>query len=440
MTIEKAEDIGNIKYFRIEIIKCQNTTDKDLVCKSPEEIEEKTSNLFFQLKFIDNFFDVGNYSQPTSKYINNKSVAIKKNTLSNIYLNFLAVNIITRDGFIFDSIKTTESYAFDFHSEAFTATKSNKIHETQFWILSNAKNYERSYLKLQNIAAEIGGLYKLFFLFGSILNYIFEKYTNFLINDNLLDLLNIRNDDVKLDIIATETIFQRMIGNINKPKPLEEEKIIFKSKDKRNSFNEIEFANQSNIFPTKIIIKNQLTIMKKKIIAENENQNFPDLSSNFDNKSRNNFDPNDNYHYKNKRQKRIKQTYVYEDKNDFSSEPNNDRNGNLHYLNRKRNPKNVNNDLINHSNSNNNFSSFNLLEKNEERNLEKNNFGKTLIKGKVNNTENLMIVNNLNQQNANKHNIDFNLKGNSFNESREKILKFLAFILNAGYGVGLLMD
>jgi hypothetical protein len=54
MTIEKAEDLGKIKYFRIEITKSQNTTDNDLVCKSPEEIEEKTSNLFFHLKLIDN--------------------------------------------------------------------------------------------------------------------------------------------------------------------------------------------------------------------------------------------------------------------------------------------------------------------------------------------------------------------------------------------------
>jgi len=197
MTIEKPEDMINIKYFRIKITKCQNSTDKNYFCKPENEIDEKISLLYLQLKFIDNMFDVGNYKEPISKYINNKSVAIKKDTLSNLYLNFMAVKIVSRDGFIFDSTTDPDSYAFDFHSEAFTETKGNVIHLTEFWILNNAQNYERSYPKLQNIAAEIGGLYRFFIIGGSLINFIFEKYINFNINDNLLDVLNVKCDESK---------------------------------------------------------------------------------------------------------------------------------------------------------------------------------------------------------------------------------------------------
>lgn len=194
ITIEKPEEQTKKKFFKIQISTCQNSTDKDYVCKPQEEIDKKIASLSLQVLFIDNMFDVGNYKEPISKYINTKSVAIRKNNFSNLFINFLAVNIITRDGFVFDTSSKLESYAFDFHSEAFTASTSNLIHQTQFWILANSQNYERSYPKLHNVAAEIAGLYRFFCIVAWIINFIFVKYTNFIVEDNLFELLNISFD------------------------------------------------------------------------------------------------------------------------------------------------------------------------------------------------------------------------------------------------------
>ncbi len=195
LTIEKLENMREKKFFKIEITKCVNSTDLPYFCKSESEINEKIGELYLILNFIDNLFDVGNYSTPIAKYVNTKTMAIKQNTLSNLYLNFFLVNMITSDDLFFDSTSKIESYGFDFHSEAFTETNQELVVKVEFWVSNNSEIYERSYKKFQNIAAEIGGLYRFFMIAGGIINYLFEKYSNFIINSDLIDLLNVELDD-----------------------------------------------------------------------------------------------------------------------------------------------------------------------------------------------------------------------------------------------------
>jgi len=216
---QKFENMRQIKYFNIKITKCLNSTDLPYICKSDSEINEKIGDSFLSLNFIDNLFDVGNYSNPIAKYVNNKSIAIKRNTLSNLYINFFLVNIITNDGLFFDSTSKIDSYGFDFHSEAFTETNQELILKADFWILNNSQIYERSYQKFQNIAAEIGGLYRFLILVGSFINYLFEKYSNFVINTDLIDLVNVGLDDeivnIKKDPFKNIMNNKKNINNIN---------------------------------------------------------------------------------------------------------------------------------------------------------------------------------------------------------------------------------
>jgi len=198
LTIEKPEEQRKIKFFRINISTCKNSSENNFFCKPKEVIDKKLENMTIVIKFIDNMFDVGNYKEPMTRYVNRKNQVIKKNTLSNLYLNFQSVSLKTRDGFIFDSSSNLESYAFDFHSEAFTASDSSLVHQTGFYISADSQEYERSYPKLNNVAAEIAGLYRLFLIAGWIINLFIEKYSNFMIDDDLFDLLDINFDDKAL--------------------------------------------------------------------------------------------------------------------------------------------------------------------------------------------------------------------------------------------------
>lgn len=144
LSIQKSEEADKILFYEINISKCFNTTDKHYKCKSEEEIANRINSVFFLIKFVDNIFDVGNYVDPIDKYMNIKSTAIKPNMLTTLFMNFYSVNILTRDGLIFDSRSELKSYAFDFYSETYTETHKNLIHKTQFWILNNAQIYDRS--------------------------------------------------------------------------------------------------------------------------------------------------------------------------------------------------------------------------------------------------------------------------------------------------------
>lgn len=167
---------NNPIFFEIGAKKCQNSSNTS--CVSDEEIEKIIDTGYYAFSFIDDYFNQMDYANPIKKFGNFINGVTKKGYKSNNYLNFNFVNFVTHDGFIFD--KTSEMAAYQFSDRQEFSSQSNDDIIFSFTVLlqNYPITYDRTYISLQEILANIGGIIKVLFLFAQILNSLYQRFSD----------------------------------------------------------------------------------------------------------------------------------------------------------------------------------------------------------------------------------------------------------------------
>ena len=171
---------------QIKIYLCSNNT-KDpnaIICKSPEEIKQKMG--FFGVYYMDYLIDPQNFEQPGKAigkgYYSPLSLGMSKNVAR--YIATSKVN--SNDGFIFNSFNSYTYPTFKEDIETLQTDDTNSGMLMKFVIRKYHNNliYERSYKKLQNILAEIGGFIQIIYLFFFLLTMpiVSKRYFEKIIN------------------------------------------------------------------------------------------------------------------------------------------------------------------------------------------------------------------------------------------------------------------
>ena len=230
--IEGSFDAEEYTFLDISINSCQNSSN-NTTCKSQGDIADMMSG-FFAFYTTDYLIDPQRFSdpgQPVGKdYFTPLSLGIKRYT--NRFIADTKIN--SDDGFLFEDITHHQYPSYSFDKESLVMNPANEG-QLLYFLIRKAHDeiiYERSYKKLQNTLAEIGGLIQVLYLlfFGlsypSISKQYFEKITNTIYNfedgmenmsksiahqkDNYkLSNANISNESPILEIRSTEKINQR---------------------------------------------------------------------------------------------------------------------------------------------------------------------------------------------------------------------------------------
>lgn len=283
MTMENTENPSNLIYYEINFSKCTNSTIKEF-CKSNEEINQLIDSVYFKIKFVDSNLDISNYDTPLRKFINGKYYSPKSDYLLTINMNFLSVNLVTKDNIIFDKGNTLKTYAFDYQAGIFTNAKDNIFHKIQFYFSNNVEVFERSYPRIENVISDIVGIYKVLFTIATILNYILEKYINNIINENLFDILKMipskKSNNSKSDLNKFSIFSQIKMNEEFNNKRIRNAHII--SDEENNEFELQKFKNlsynnnmmynnnlNSNNFSSEI---NNINKSSKQLIIDNLNK------------------------------------------------------------------------------------------------------------------------------------------------------------------------
>ncbi len=169
----------NIGY-GVYIIKCQNVSYRNKICKNKNEILNEINKLL-RVKFtiIDNNFDITLYKNPVQTYLLEITNHLTGNTITCNNLNFVPVNILSNDGFIFNTNKLIESFRFDLNEKLlYDKNEDNSVLSSFYFIMGNkVEIYMRTYPKIQDALANIGGISKAILMFCFIINYIINDYT-----------------------------------------------------------------------------------------------------------------------------------------------------------------------------------------------------------------------------------------------------------------------
>ena len=169
-------------FYYITIETCRNDSHYNLIygknsCGTNKEISEFKSKIDGgDLYFIDNYIDVSNYKQPLNKFIQSISGTMNNLDIPIYHLLFNPLRIITHASILTNNYFYENSFLFDVKEPKTRDSDNYSIADFAFWMGNNFEIYERTYQKLQNVLASLGGIIKIFILCAEIINYPYNKY------------------------------------------------------------------------------------------------------------------------------------------------------------------------------------------------------------------------------------------------------------------------
>lgn len=164
-------------FMDISLWPCKNSTES-MICKPKEEIEKKLNVGVFSIYSIYNIIISTDYKSPYKKLIYNDFIPFSYKTFTHSILYLYNSEILSDVGFLLEEIKEDNGFGIDRLKINFYAQPEDdkRFMRFQFQLTNWKENFKRNYIKLQDIAANIGGIINVFYICALIINYCFREF------------------------------------------------------------------------------------------------------------------------------------------------------------------------------------------------------------------------------------------------------------------------
>jgi hypothetical protein len=189
-------------------------------CADSQTINEALTAGFLTFMYLDSYIDHNNATQPNIQYIAHKIFDLSTLSFQRIYINFKNVVYESENGFVFESVNTVKFIQYDsvrlysdnrksgYYPETFSSLNLNAVDTTDV--------YNRSYIKLQTLLANIGGVVNGILTIAAVFMNIFTKRMNL---TRLIDCVNRQEEERQKDFsnVSSCGIIERSVcyGGIN---------------------------------------------------------------------------------------------------------------------------------------------------------------------------------------------------------------------------------
>jgi hypothetical protein len=139
---------------------CENTTENDNFCHPPEVIDETLKGLNMYFEYYSASYAVDHYDMHNPQY------RVVNDFFYTYTERFNTIKYISDEGIVFEDMKTHEAFEYDestfnvvIYNKGISTFIENSFSLIQFNINNRfSDQYQRSYQKLQDVVANIGGL------------------------------------------------------------------------------------------------------------------------------------------------------------------------------------------------------------------------------------------------------------------------------------------
>lgn len=135
--------------------------------------------------FLDHYVDVGDYEQPIQQFLNSDILLPSTNSPRIDTYSYKVLNFNSDSGWIIEDLTKRETYQMDSHHSTGGAINPKNIYTIQVSNSYLIDVYDRHYLKVQTIMANLGGLIKILMTLATILTSYFAD--KLLIEDILIN-------------------------------------------------------------------------------------------------------------------------------------------------------------------------------------------------------------------------------------------------------------
>ena len=256
-------------YLKLNFTKCINSTSNNFTCKSNERINEILAGGYWGIFMNDYNVVPRQYKIPYKIYGKNIYNGFSIDYFEDILFFLKTVEIITDSGYFFEDNNNLKFSVYDYFQSNIVHKYSNNFLSFTIRLSSKREVYERSYIKLQTIFSNFGGMLKIILLFGEYSIYFIRMtlYKNYILEFFNMDESEIRLKKVKEKILNTK----KKLNSQNKPN--------------LNSFRDSKNDNNSFILMSKSILTNKeksspkLNVIDDKKKKVNQYKLFPNYQN-----------------------------------------------------------------------------------------------------------------------------------------------------------------
>jgi len=237
----------------IYIRKCINSTAANKTDCFPENvIDQKLSQIFFNLVGIDNDIDSSNYGNPILQFYQNELLPLSSTIFKNYFKDINVVKFNSNNGYIFDTIDKFETYRSDKILESVDLRGKNTLFPGTFSQITyrcsgKTEIHYRNYIKIPATFAYIGGILQVILLIGQGLVYLYSK--NSMLNYLFLHIFDF--DEMKNELNKDKKIYSSV--SLNQKANI---KSLDYSHDNLKKRKNINFKRKGNQFKTINYISN----------------------------------------------------------------------------------------------------------------------------------------------------------------------------------------
>ena len=298
------------EYVNVRFSKCINSTSNNFSCKSETEINNALKGGFIGIFLTDFNILPNNYSYPYHIYGKNIYNTFSINYHLSYWIFLKSIELKTDSGLIFSNIKSMKFFALEDTKPDIDYREGNIFLTMVFRNSPKREVFERTYLKIQDVAATISGMINLSLIIGEILVYIIRltlyrfyfiqffnpdnKIFNYKRNDkNIISSKNRNSFILKKTKLLKDNYLEKFnsvnkssnisnIDKLNKIKNISQENV----NNKKNSYVITEKKNNTSILLSSFnnkTIKQISNIKLKNLINKkyHSKNNFLDISNEF---------------------------------------------------------------------------------------------------------------------------------------------------------------
>jgi len=263
--------------------KCKNISNYNN-CLDKEDVEKYLQSGYVDIFMTDQMIVPKDFKNPTKIYGKNVFDSINGKEYMDYWLYLKRLDVNTDKGVIFDQIETRTVLSF----EKTSTMKYTLLDETFLQVILrisiNRDSYDRTYMKLQEAAANVGGMVKIIFTIGEIFNYLTKVilYRNYILQFFNMDYYFKTVKSYNKKSMAYKRLGTNpplIITNQNLLKIIPENKIELRDYIQINNSNiHLQFPNNSSLVKNQSIqdllsIKNKKGLKLTKFSLNNNNTN-----------------------------------------------------------------------------------------------------------------------------------------------------------------------
>ena len=185
-------------FIQFNFMKCVNSTENNN-CKSENEINTILNEGFIGMFIPDNAIESSKFKIPYRTYIRNLYKEFSIKYYENIVLYFKLVEVITDSGYFFDEKKSVYFPSYDYYQNDLDINDLINFLTITIRVSSKREIHKRSYIKVQTIFSNVGGMLKIILLIGEYSVYFIRMllYKNYILEFFNLDESEIRLKEIR---------------------------------------------------------------------------------------------------------------------------------------------------------------------------------------------------------------------------------------------------